>query len=450
MTQGPPVLAIPMSTTQDNMHTDYYVVLDHNGDEGIFIGARPPNVAVRRHDDLLHIVVATHSWREATKINGLNTEIVAQLSDPVDANHFKELILASTTVRSVFADAINQPIYALRVARETGIYLGYNWTHDLKPLVLRFRGATYKKFYVFEEALLWMLYKNTDHALFTSPASVPPPPPYTPAPIANVQPASDAGVAALPPTVDPMSSGGRSAEAIPPATAPPTPDVAMSLMPALYDAGAPAAPSIALEVPATRAPLLEAVSSLAESLASGLAIEEPRRADLRDRLTEHIAGHASDAVAYADSFGRDVDVVSLLVGPLSTGGRVATMPPADTSACVSVEATVPAARSSHAIDDHEAAANRPHAAIVDHLRRVIRPVPPPQEMPVIVDMGNEVKVWIRAHRIPVELQLYLLQAYIWAEDVSEFVATTGRPPLELPVIDAEHVWGLISTQVALL
>ncbi len=89
----------------------------------------PPDMALGRHINLLPIVVICRSREEALKINTLNKEIVAQLRDPTNAREFARRIISSDFVRTQLMDV--QPpdnlYYALRVAKQTGIYHEFTW-----------------------------------------------------------------------------------------------------------------------------------------------------------------------------------------------------------------------------------------------------------------------------------------------------------------------------------
>ena len=87
--------------------------------------------------------------------------------------------------------------------------------------------------------------------------------------------------------------------------------------------------------------------------------------------------------------------------------------------------------------------------MLDHLRLVIRPLTHVNHLSVL-DLGPEVDVWFRAHRIAADMQFFVLRAYVWSEDARDFIDAVGRPPLELPLVDAEHVWDLLSTWISSL
>lgn len=93
---------------------------------------------------------------------------------------------------------------------------------------------------------------------------------------------------------------------------------------------------------------------------------------------------------------------------------------------------------------------RPQHVMLDHLRRVIRPLELPHDFPFVFNLGESVEVWFRVHRLPVDAQVLVLRSYIWTDDVHGFADMIARPPLELALVDAEYLWGLITTWVASL
>ncbi|KAJ2973986.1 hypothetical protein NUW54_g11966 [Trametes sanguinea] len=87
---------------------------------------------------------------------------------------------------------------------------------------------------------------------------------------------------------------------------------------------------------------------------------------------------------------------------------------------------------------------RPTHILIDHLREVIRPLSQANEFISVFDLGPEVEVYFRALRVSPDMQLAILRAYIWTEDKDDFVVAAGRAPLELSLVDAEHIWGLLT------
>ncbi|KAI0676300.1 hypothetical protein C8Q78DRAFT_986989 [Trametes maxima] len=155
MAQGP--FPDGSTSTADTEPRNVYTVLGFGEEAGVF-DARPADTAVGYHRDILPLVVVTPSHKEAIKVNALNKEIISQLRWPVDIVQFKMLIEQLPTMSTIFPQVHDPPIYAFKVASETGIYYPYDWTSQLMALT-DYKKALWKKFYTFKDALLWMIDK---------------------------------------------------------------------------------------------------------------------------------------------------------------------------------------------------------------------------------------------------------------------------------------------------
>lgn len=89
--------------------------------------------------------------------------------------------------------------------------------------------------------------------------------------------------------------------------------------------------------------------------------------------------------------------------------------------------------------------------LIDQLRRIVRPAALSMgDFAPTFNLGPHMDVWMSARRLGVDQQLALLQAFVWSANSTEFCMTVGRPPVQLSVADAQYVWGLLRTWVVSL
>ncbi|KAJ8456445.1 hypothetical protein ONZ51_g12121 [Trametes cubensis] len=395
MARDTPILANPGAAAAHS-HYDarhYYVVLDRGPDAGVHYDVRPENVAVGRHVEVLPLVIVTPSWREAVQVEQLNTDVISKLGDPIDHDDFAQRIRASHVVQTAYTR--DKPIYAFKVAKETGIYLGYDWSF-VRGLI-SFRRACYKKCKTFEEALVWMIEKDSIK------------------PDRNVALPLSLPRFGVPSRVAPATERSTDATVSIPTSIAPT---AVEHQGADVKAGQKhvftcAKDSITLE---------EVVRGVARVRVGTGATSADTQDDLAQRSVS------------ATTPGQPPDR-----SPMALGRRFHHAGQGAQTETIVV---------SH-VGGEDACAARPGHIVLDHLRLVIRPLTHVNHLSVL-NLGPEVDVWFRAHRIATDMQFFVLRAYVWSEDAKDFIDAVGRPPLELPLVDAEHVWDLLSKWISSL
>ncbi|KAI9064713.1 hypothetical protein FKP32DRAFT_1675346 [Trametes sanguinea] len=399
-----------------------YVVL--GGDEPGVYQPRPLDVACGRHVDPLPIVVICNSVKEAFKVDFLNSEVLASLNDPEDAEEILSALESSRTIHKIFVS--NEKIYAFRVAMETGIYVGIPW-HELQYLT-KYKNSQYRGCDTFLDALRFMLDKNhlrdSQHISVRrplAPASSAMRPtsraasPYketsrAPSPVKTTSPVKQEAShgPALGRTMRSGSPDKQLRKDTPPSTTSPS---------KAYDAARPEAISRTTSLP------VGYISSRGFPLVSPSTARRPA-AGLRAMTDAHLPTE-------------DVHF------PQSVSARFPTSSTAQRRSEVDDTFVDHLDRLKLDLGHSET------PLTMDLLRRLIRPPPemlaaPDNQLPAL-DLGPDVDRWLANRNIEAGDVLRYLQAFLWAPAISDFVRMVGRPgPAELRPVDAEYLWTLLS------
>ncbi|KAH9853146.1 hypothetical protein C2E23DRAFT_885126 [Lenzites betulinus] len=391
----------------------YFVVLDRDR-PGLYT-SRPPDTALGRHVDLLPIVVTCRDKDLAQKIYQLNEQIIEKLDDPNDPKAFRHAIMTSRHVRSHLMHPSEVKFYAFKVTSKTGIYNGFEWASFLRPLTTG-KTPEYKKFTMFGNALLWMLDKAHLQPQFirsgeqglSSHA----------APQGNKQPPLNSR---QPPAHDesmlrPSPAVGAHSDVF----------AARPRTPAKFVPPSPARPVTSR----SNSPVKRSNSPVK---ATSIAAIASMRMPTTPTSPRKLQGNFPLAMPGSPSFRHER-------GPSPTRARGDRVQNTDDLQLIDVSD-----------EDDAQDLDEPSCLMLTQLRHIIRPAElSASDVVPVLNLGVSLDVWFAVQRLTAEQQLFVLQAFIWSSNVTEFSMTVGRPPLELRVADAEYAWDLLLTWVASL
>ncbi|KAH9899138.1 hypothetical protein C8Q73DRAFT_787061 [Cubamyces lactineus] len=136
----------------------YYVVLGNRIPE-IHEEIRPPNMALGKFRPLLPIVVCCSLLSDAEAINKLNNELFLRV-DRDDAATMMRWIEWEDGPVVRLNPKTPPPYYAIRYGKETGIWVGFEWSSISHLIDVPDNQRSFKKFDTLWESLSYMIHKD--------------------------------------------------------------------------------------------------------------------------------------------------------------------------------------------------------------------------------------------------------------------------------------------------